>query len=207
MTPSHTDLDRIESYFRPGSISVRSLRLPVHDLIVASSCGVHRRASFTMSCERVCVISRARTHTRMDDLNEEETDMFMELMSDPPTSSWSAGVTPRHTWTLQEDAKLLQHYYAGSSFDNIASEMGLSTGSVTGRFNQLRLKYPDVIKLRMTKEHAVVTVPKWWTAEEDDTLFESKAEGLSWPEISDKIPGRTEKACQMRWYLLQKSKQ
>lgn len=45
-----------------------------------------------------------------------------------------------------------------------------------------------------------------WTAREDKTLVDLRDVGMSWHEIVERLPGRTDKACKTRYALLTKPK-
>ena len=87
-------------------------------------------------------------------------------------------------WTPENEEKLIQMYKAGVMYDEMAKVFRMSRGGVAARVqilvNQGRL------------DHRLVH--NAWTDEDLSLLYEMRAAGKSYGEISDRI-GRSAKAC------------
>ena len=80
--------------------------------------------------------------------------------------------------------KLIELHRAGLSFSEIGKELGVSKNSVAPKVRVL--VEAEVLKPRMQEI--------MWTKEEMDRMFQMRAQGKTWGEISDKL-GRKITAC------------
>lgn len=87
-------------------------------------------------------------------------------------------------WTDELVNKLIELHKAGLTFAQIAEEMGVSKSAVSSKVRSLI--EAEILESRMQEI--------MWTKEEIDQLFNLRAHGKTWGEISDKI-GRGVTAC------------
>ena len=87
-------------------------------------------------------------------------------------------------WTDEMIDQLIELHRAGLTFTQIGERMGISKSSVASKVRTLI--EADVLKPRMQEI--------MWTQEEMDRMFQMRAEGRTWGEISDKL-GRKITAC------------
>ena len=87
-------------------------------------------------------------------------------------------------WTEEMVNKLIVLHKAGLTFAQIAEEMGVSKSSISSKVRSL--VEAEVLESRMKEI--------MWTKEEMDRMFQMRAQGKTWGEISDKL-GRKITAC------------
>ena len=92
-------------------------------------------------------------------------------------------------WTEEMVNKLIELHRAGLSFSEIGKELGVSKNSVAPKVRVL--VGAGVLKPR-TEQFA-------WPQEDVDRMFQLRAEGKTWGEISDKL-GRKITACHNKYY-------
>ena len=91
-------------------------------------------------------------------------------------------------WTEEMVNKLIELHRAGLSFSEIGKELGVSKNSVS-------------LKVRVLVEAGVLkprTEQYSWPQEDVDRMFQLRAEGKTWGEISDKL-GRKITACHNKY--------
>ena len=87
-------------------------------------------------------------------------------------------------WTDEMEEQLIALHHEGLTFAQIAKEIGVSKGAISSKVRSL--VEAEVLKPRMQEI--------MWTNEEMDRMFQMRAEGKTWGEISDKL-GRKITAC------------
>ena len=87
-------------------------------------------------------------------------------------------------WTDEMEEQLIALHHEGLTFAQIAKEIGVSKGAISSKVRSL--VEADVLKPRMQEI--------MWTKEEMDRMFQMRAQGKTWGEISDKL-GRKITAC------------
>ena len=92
-------------------------------------------------------------------------------------------------WTEEEDDRLLSlREKHGPNWSLIATELG------TGRLvSSVQIRYEGNLDPRLVSDP--------WTAEEDRTVKEMRAEGMKWPKISDALGRRRSPSAVMRRYM------
>lgn len=91
-------------------------------------------------------------------------------------------------WTDEMEEQLIALHHEGLTFAQIAKEIGVSKGAISSKVRSL--VEAEVLKPRM---HEIM-----WTQEEMDRMFQLRAEGKTWGEISDKL-GRKITACHNKY--------
>ena len=91
-------------------------------------------------------------------------------------------------WTDEMEEQLIALHHEGLTFAQIAKEIGVSKGAISSKVRSL--VEAEVLKPRMQEI--------MWTKEEMDRMFQLRAEGRTWGEISDKL-GRKITACHMAY--------
>ena len=107
-----------------------------------------------------------------------------KLAPEPPKKKKRAVSPTSSVWTEEMVNKLIELHRAGLSFSEIGKELGVSKNSVAPKVRVL--VEAEVLKPRMQEI--------MWTKEEMDRMFQMRAEGKTWGEISDKL-GRKITAC------------
>ena len=87
-------------------------------------------------------------------------------------------------WTDEMEEQLIALHHEGLTFAQIAKEIGVSKGAISSKVRSL--VEAEVLKPRMQEI--------MWTKEEMDRMFQMRAQGKTWGEISDKL-GRKITAC------------
>ena len=87
-------------------------------------------------------------------------------------------------WTDEMEEQLIALHHEGLTFAQIAKEIGVSKGAISSKVRSL--VEAEILKPRMQEI--------MWTKEEMDRMFQMRAEGKTWGEISDKL-GRKITAC------------
>lgn len=87
-------------------------------------------------------------------------------------------------WTDEMEEQLIALHHEGLTFAQIAKEIGVSKGAISSKVRSL--VEAEVLKPRMKEI--------MWTKEEMDRMFQMRASGATWGEISDKL-GRKITAC------------
>lgn len=87
-------------------------------------------------------------------------------------------------WTDEMEEQLIDLHHKGLTFAQIAKEIGVSKGAISSKVRSL--VEAEVLKPRMQEI--------MWTQEEMDRMFQMRAQGKAWGEISDKL-GRKITAC------------
>ena len=87
-------------------------------------------------------------------------------------------------WTDEMEEQLIALHHEGLTFAQIAEEMGVSKSSISSKVRSL--VEAEVLESRMKEI--------MWTKEEMDRMFQMRAQGKTWGEISDKL-GRKITAC------------
>ena len=91
-------------------------------------------------------------------------------------------------WTDDMVEQLIALHREGLTFTQIGERMGISKSSVAGKVRTL--VEADVLKSRVEEI--------MWTKEEMDRMFQMRAQGKTWGEISDKL-GRKITACHNKY--------
>ena len=91
-------------------------------------------------------------------------------------------------WTDEMEEQLIALHHEGLTFAQIAKEIGVSKGAISSKVRSL--VEAEVLKPRMQEI--------MWTKEEMDRMFQMRAQGKTWGEISDKL-GRKITACHMAY--------
>ena len=91
-------------------------------------------------------------------------------------------------WTDEMEEQLIALHHEGLTFAQIAEEIGVSKGSISSKVRSL--VEAEVLKPRMQEI--------MWTKEEMDRMFQMRAQGKTWGEISDKL-GRKITACHNKY--------
>ena len=106
-----------------------------------------------------------------------------------PTKKKKHAVSPTSSvWTEEMVNKLIELHRAGLSFSEIGKELGVSKNSVSSKVRVL--VEAGVLKPR-TEQFS-------WPQEDVDRMFQLRAEGKTWGEISDKL-GRKITACHNKY--------
>lgn len=87
-------------------------------------------------------------------------------------------------WTDEMEEQLITLHHEGLTFAQIAEKIGVSKGAISSKVRSL--VEAEVLKPRMQEI--------MWTKEEMDRMFQMRAQGKTWGEISDKL-GRKITAC------------
>lgn len=87
-------------------------------------------------------------------------------------------------WTDEMEEQLIALHHEGLTFSQIAKEIGVSKGAISSKVRSL--VEAEVLEPRMQEI--------MWTKEEMDRMFQMRAQGKTWGEISDKL-GRKITAC------------
>ena len=87
-------------------------------------------------------------------------------------------------WTDEMEEQLIALHHEGLTFAQIAEEIGVSKGAISSKVRSL--VEAEVLEPRMKEI--------MWTKEEMDRMFQMRAQGKTWGEISDKL-GRKITAC------------
>ena len=91
-------------------------------------------------------------------------------------------------WTDEMEEQLIALHHEGLTFAQIAKEIGVSKGAISSKVRSL--VEAEVLKPRMQEI--------MWTKEEMDRMFQMRAQGKTWGEISDKL-GRKITACHNKY--------
>lgn len=91
-------------------------------------------------------------------------------------------------WTDEMEEQLIALYHEGLTLAQIAKGIGVSKGAISSKVRSL--VEAEVLKPRMQEI--------MWTKKEMDRMFQLRAEGKTWGEISDKL-GRKITACHMAY--------
>lgn len=105
----------------------------------------------------------------------------------PKKKKWAVSPTSS-VWTEEMVNKLIELHRAGLSFSEIGKELGVSKNSVAPKVRVL--VEAGVLKPR-TEQFS-------WPQEDVDRMFQLRAEGKTWGEISDKL-GRKITACHNKY--------
>lgn len=111
-----------------------------------------------------------------------------KLAPEPPKKKKRAVSPTSSVWTEEMVNKLIELHRAGLSFSGIGKELGVSKNSVAPKVRVL--VEAGVLKPRMQEI--------MWTKEEMDRMFQMRAQGKTWGEISDKL-GRKITACHNKY--------
>ena len=101
-----------------------------------------------------------------------------------PKSKKSADKRKLTMWTDEMEEQLIALHHEGLTFAQIAKEIGVSKGAISSKVRSL--VEAEILKPRMQEI--------MWTKEEMDRMFQMRAQGKTWGEISDKL-GRKITAC------------
>ena len=107
-----------------------------------------------------------------------------KLAPEPPKKKKRAVSPTSSVWTEEMVNKLIELHRAGLSFSEIGKELGVSKNSVAPKVRVL--VEAGVLKPR-TEQFS-------WPQEDVDRMFQLRAQGKTWGEISDKL-GRKITAC------------
>ena len=107
-----------------------------------------------------------------------------KLAPEPPKKKKRAVSPTSSVWTEEMVNKLIELHRAGLSFSEIGKELGVSKNSVAPKVRVL--VEAGVLKPR-TEQFS-------WSQEDVDRMFQMRAQGKTWGEISDKL-GRKITAC------------
>lgn len=107
-----------------------------------------------------------------------------KLAPEPPKKKKRAISPTSSVWTEEMVNKLIELHKAGLSFSEIGKELGVSKNSVAPKVRVL--VEAGVLKSRVEEI--------MWTKEEMDRMFQMRADGKTWGEISAKL-GRKITAC------------
>jgi transposase len=111
-----------------------------------------------------------------------------KLAPEPPKKKKRAVSPTSSVWTEEMVSKLIELHRAGLSFSEIGKELGVSKNSVAPKVRVL--VEAGVLKPR-TEQFS-------WPQEDVDRMFQLRAEGKTWGEISDKL-GRKITACHNKY--------
>ena len=111
-----------------------------------------------------------------------------KLAPEPPKKKKHAVSPTSSVWTEEMVNKLIELHRAGLSFSEIGKELGVSKNSVAPKVRGL--VEAGVLKPR--------TEQFLWPQEDVDRMFQLRAEGKTWGEISDKL-GRKITACHNKY--------
>ena len=111
-----------------------------------------------------------------------------KLAPEPPKKKKRAVSPTSSVWTEEMVNKLIELHRAGLSFSEIGKELGVSKNSVAPKVRVL--VEAGVLKPR-TEQFS-------WPQEDVDRMFQLRAEGKTWGEISDKL-GRKITACHNKY--------
>ena len=111
-----------------------------------------------------------------------------KLAPEPPKKKKRAVSPTSSVWTEEMVNKLIELHKAGLSFSEIGKELGVSKNSVAPKVRVL--VEAGVLKPR-TEQFS-------WPQEDVDRMFQLRAEGKTWGEISDKL-GRKITACHNKY--------
>ena len=111
-----------------------------------------------------------------------------KLAPEPPKKKKHAVSPTSSVWTEEMVNKLIELHRAGLSFSEIGKELGVSKNSVAPKVRVL--VEAGVLKPR-TEQFS-------WPQEDVDRMFQLRAEGKTWGEISDKL-GRKITACHNKY--------
>lgn len=90
-------------------------------------------------------------------------------------------------WTPEEDAVLRRMREAGMDWTACGTALGRTASACVSRWHEFT-----------PGRAACSRRGRAWTPEEDELLKKLAKQGLSWPEISRRIPGRSPKSCTSR---------
>lgn len=116
------------------------------------------------------------------------TEYGAKLAPEPPKKKKRAVSPTSSVWTEEMVNKLIELHRAGLSFSEIGKELGVSKNSVAPKVRVL--VEAGVLKPR-TEQFS-------WPQEDVDRMFQLRAEGKTWGEISDKL-GRKITACHNKY--------
>ena len=111
-----------------------------------------------------------------------------KLAPEPKKKKKRAFSTTSAIWTEDKINKLIELHRAGLSFSEIGKELGVSKNSVAPKVRVL--VEAGVLKPRTERFS--------WPQEDVDRMFQLRAEGKTWGEISDKL-GRKITACHNKY--------
>ena len=111
-----------------------------------------------------------------------------KLAPEPPKKKKRAVSPTSSVWTEEMVNKLIELHRAGLSFSEIGKKLGVSKNSVAPKVRVL--VEAGVLKPR-TEQFS-------WPQEDVDRMFQLRAEGKTWGEISDKL-GRKITACHNKY--------
>ena len=111
-----------------------------------------------------------------------------KLAPEPKKKKKRAFSTTSAIWTEDKVNKLIELHRAGLSFSEIGKELGVSKNSVSSKVRVL--VEAGVLKPR-TEQFS-------WPQEDVDRMFQLRAQGKTWGEISDKL-GRKITACHNKY--------
>ena len=116
------------------------------------------------------------------------TEYGAKLAQEPHKKKKRAVSPTSSVWTEEMVNKLIKLHRAGLSFSEIGKELGVSKNSVAPKVRSL--VEAGVLKPR-TEQFS-------WPQEDVDRMFQLRAEGKTWGEISDKL-GRKITACHNKY--------
>ena len=111
-----------------------------------------------------------------------------KLAPEPPKKKKRTPSPTSSVWTEEMVNKLIELHKAGLTFSEIGKELGVSKNSVSSKVRVL--VEAGVLKPR-TEQFS-------WPQEDVDRMFQLRAEGKTWGEISDKL-GRKITACHNKY--------
>ena len=111
-----------------------------------------------------------------------------KLAPEPPKKKKRTPSPTSSVWTEEMVNKLIELHRAGLTFSQIGKELGVSKNSVSPKVRVL--VEAGVLKPR-TEQFS-------WPQEDVDRMFQMRAEGKTWGEISDKL-GRKITACHNKY--------
>ncbi|KAG6043711.1 hypothetical protein E4U39_004228 [Claviceps sp. Clav50 group G5] len=100
-------------------------------------------------------------------------------------------------WTEEENKLLLTLKEAGGTWEEISESLGRTSGACRGHYFLKRLEISENESSQGSSQLKNET--EEWTVEEEKRLFQLKASDETWPEISNRLPGRTDIDCQRRY--------
>ncbi|KAG6096598.1 hypothetical protein E4U30_001404 [Claviceps sp. LM220 group G6] len=113
-----------------------------------------------------------------------------------PGSKASLRAKLNKPWTDEENKLLLELKKAGRTWKEISESMGRTPGACRSHYFEKRFQ---VSETETSQGSLQLENEEEWTAEEEKSLFQLKASDKTWPEIANRLPGRTDLDCQRRY--------
>lgn len=132
--------------------------------------------------------------------------MRVKLKKAGDQSDFALGKSPHHKWGFETKQRIENMITQGAGYQELydyIQNQGLDwprespeDETLQAGASQAETPQPVTSQARDTRQ---ARDPRRWSEREEIILAKSRAEGLSYRQISKRLPGRTAVACEVRW--------